>query len=91
MYTLIILLLLCIIEFGLVYWKYSEIKEYIEISQDVAAITGLDKTKRYSDFVRTVGQLLSFGSYVFWIVIPIAFIINLIIASILGAILSFIF
>ena len=91
MYTTIILLLLCAVQAGLFYWKWSEIEDYREIGKDVATVTGLDKNKKYSTFVRIAGKFLKVGKYVLFILIPIVFIINLIVASILGTILSFIF
>lgn len=91
MYTLIILLLLCAVEAGLFYWKYSEIQEYREIGQGVAEITGIDKNKKYSAFVKIAGKIIKASSFLLWIIIPVLFIANLIVASILGTILSFIF
>lgn len=91
MYTSIILLLLCAVEAGFIYWKWSEIEEYRELGKDVAIATGLDKNRRYSAFVRIAGKLTAIGKYILIALIPVLFIINLIIAAILGTILSLIF
>jgi len=91
MYITIILLLLCAVEIGLFYWKWSEIEEYREIGADVAIATGADKHRRYSAFVRIAGRLLKVGKYLLIVLIPIIFIINLIVATILGTILNLIF
>ena len=90
MYITIILVLLCAVEFGVVYMKYSDIQDYREIGKDVAIVTGVDKNRRYSAFVRVAGKVLKMSSYLLWIIIPVIFVINLIVASILGTILSFI-
>ena len=84
-------MLLCAVEAGLFYWKWSEIEEYREIGQDIAIATGLEKHRKYGAFVRIAGKFLIVGKYVLIVLIPIVFIINLIIATILGTILSFIF
>jgi len=91
MYTLIILLLLCAVEAGLFYWKYSEIQEYADLGKGIAKITGADKTRHYGVFTKIAAKLLSIGKVVLIILIPVVFLINLAIASILGTILSFIF
>ena len=91
MYTLIILLLLCAVEAGLFYWKYSEIQEYADLGKGVAKITGADKTKHYGMFIKIASKFLSIGKVVLIVLIPFIFIINCIVAAILGTILSFIF
>lgn len=88
MYTTIILLLLCAVEAGLFYWKWSEIQEYRELGKDVAIATGLEKNGKYSAFIRIAGKALGVEKYLLIILIPVIFIVNLIIASILGTILS---
>lgn len=91
MYTLIILLFLCLVEAGLFYWKYSEIKDYAELGKGAVKITGIHKKKSYGTFVKISSKFISVGKIVLIVLIPILFIINLIVASILGTILSFIF
>lgn len=91
MYTLIILLVLCAAEAGLFYWKYSEIQDYVDLGKGAARVTGADKHKHYGTFVKVASKFVSVGKVVLIVLIPIVFIINFIVASILGTILSFIF
>jgi hypothetical protein len=91
MYTFIILLVLCAAQAGLFYWKYSEIQEYADLGKGIAKITKADQTKQYGTFVKIASKLVSVGKIVLYVLIPVVFIINLIVASILGTILSFIF
>jgi len=91
MYTLIILLLLCAVEAGLFYWKYNEIQEYADLGKGVAKITGVDKAKHYGIFIKIASKFLAVGKIILIVLVPIIFIINWIVAGILGTILSFIF
>ncbi len=91
MYTFIVLLFLCLVEVGLFYWKYSEIKDYAELGKGAVKITGVHKTKHYGTFVKISSKFISVGKIILIILIPIVFVINLVVASILGTILNFIF
>jgi hypothetical protein len=91
MYTTIIFLLLCLAEGGFVYWKWSEIEDYRNLGKDVAIATGVEKNRQYSAFIRIAGRVLGVAKYLLIILVPVLLIVNLIIASILGTILSFIF
>ena len=87
----IVFLLLCAIEAGLFYWKYSEIQEYRELGQDVAIATGVEKHRRYGAFIRIAGKILGFTKYLLIIIIPLLLLANWIVAIILGSILNFFF
>jgi len=91
MYTTIILLLLCAVEAGLFYWKYSEIQEYADLGKGIAKVTGADKTKHYGTFIKIASKFMAVGKIILIVLIPIIFIVNWIVAAILGTILSFIF
>lgn len=91
MFTFIILILLCAIQAGFVYWKWSEIQDVQDVGKSVAGVTGLDKNKKYGAVIKFLGKILKVGKYVLMILIPILFIINLIVSAILGTILSLIF
>ena len=91
MWTFSIFLLLCLIEGVIVYMKWSEIEEYRELGKDVAIATGLEKNRRYSAFVRIAGKVVGVAKYLLIILVPVILIVNLIIAGVLGTILSLIF
>jgi hypothetical protein len=91
MFTTIIFLLLCAAEFGICYWKWSEIEDYRNLGKDVAIATGIEKNRQYSAFVRIAGRVFGVAKYLLFILVPVLIIANLIIAAILGTILSFIF
>jgi len=88
MYTIIILCLLCAVEFGLFYLKWSEIEEYVEIGDKITKVTGLANTKSYGKFVMVIGGFLKVGKYIMMIVVPVIFVVNLIVSAILGSIIS---
>ena len=90
MYTFIILLLICASQGGFFYWKWSEIQEYRGIGKDVAAVTGLDNNKRYSAFIRIAGRILGLAKYLLFILVPVIFVVDFIVALVLGSILHLI-
>jgi len=87
----IVFLLLCAIEAGLFYWKYSEIQEYRELGQDVAIATGVEKHRRYGAFIRIAGKVLGFTKYFLIIIIPLLLLANWIVALVIGSILNIFF
>lgn len=91
MYTTIIFLSLCVIEFVFLWMKWDEIQTYREVGQGAASITGLDENASYKAFVKLVGILMEYFKY--FLIVPLIFIIfaNLIVASILGSVLGLIF
>lgn len=89
--TFIILLILCLLEALFIWIKWGDIKNYQSIGKGIANATGLDRAERYSMFIRGTAWL--FSKFKVLLIIPavILFIANLIVASILGTILNFIF
>jgi hypothetical protein len=87
----IVFLVLCVVEFGLVYWKYSEIQEYAEIGQKVASVTGVDNNKHYSKFIKIAAKVFGLAKYLLFIAVPVLLFANWIAALILGSILNFFF
>jgi hypothetical protein len=91
MYTFIVFLLLCALEGGFVYWKWSQYQEYKELAKDAAIATGVDGNRRYQAAVRFMGKLTGIGGFLM-VILGIAMIfVNFIIALILGGILALIF
>ena len=88
MYTFLIFIALCAIEFIIVKLKWDDIQDYREIGKGVASITGIDKNKKYSAFVKIASKF--FGFFKVFIIIPIIImvIINFIAALILGGLIS---
>jgi hypothetical protein len=91
MYTTIIFLLLCVVEFVFCWIQWDQIESYRNLGQDVAIATGVEKHRRYTAFVRIAAKIISVGKVVLLALIPVILLINFIIAVILGTILSFIF
>lgn len=91
MYTTIIFFLLCLLEGGFIYWKWSQYEEYKEMAKDVAIATGIDANRKYQAAVRIISWLTGIGG-ILMIVLGVALLfVNIIIALILGGILAFIF
>ena len=90
MYTFLIFVALCAIEFIIVKLKWDDIQDYREIGKGVASITGIDKNKKYSTFVRIAGKF--FGFFKVFMIIPIIIMVifNFIAALILGGLVSLI-
>jgi len=88
MYIFLIFIALCAIEFLFFWWKWSDIQDYREIGKDVASITGIDKNKKYSAFVKIASKF--FGFFKVFIIIPVILlvIINFIASLILGGIIG---
>lgn len=90
MYTFLIFIALCAIEFIIVKMKWGDIQDYREIGKGVASITGINKNKKYSTFVKIASKFLGFFKIFIIIPIIIMVIFNFIAALILGGLISFI-
>jgi len=90
MYTFLIFIALCAIEFIIVKMKWDDIQDYRAIGKGVASVTGIDKNKKYSTFVKMAGKFLGFFKVFIIIPIIIMTIFNIIASLILGGLLNLI-
>jgi hypothetical protein len=90
MYSLVVFLVLCLLEYGLFTWKRAEVNEYQDVARGIASFSDVDDHKVYRRSVIFLSNLLNvFRKFWLPVLLFICF-VNAMVAIIIGTITFYI-